>query len=87
MPNGVVDIAVRSEEEAVAVAKKYLSYFQASAGVPSSSAQPSPAPPGGPLKTILPDSTDNFGSWNCADQRLLRHAVPENRLRAYDVRA
>jgi acetyl-CoA carboxylase carboxyltransferase component len=25
--------------------------------------------------------------WNCADQRLLRHAVPENRMRAYDMRA
>jgi acetyl-CoA carboxylase carboxyltransferase component len=25
--------------------------------------------------------------WTCADQRLLRHAVPENRLRAYDMRA
>ncbi|MEV6712509.1 carboxyl transferase domain-containing protein [Lentzea sp. NPDC051208] len=99
VPNGVVDIAVGSEEEAVAVAKKYLSYFQAPtgfqapaglqapAGVPSPSAQPSPAPSGEPLKTILPDSTDNFGSWNCADQRLLRHAVPENRLRAYDIRA
>ncbi|MFT3976466.1 MAG: carboxyl transferase domain-containing protein, partial [Sphingomonas bacterium] len=24
--------------------------------------------------------------WECADQRLLRHLVPENRLRAYDVR-
>jgi acetyl/propionyl-CoA carboxylase alpha subunit len=24
--------------------------------------------------------------WSCADQRLLRHAVPENRLRAYDIR-
>ena len=24
--------------------------------------------------------------WACADQRLLRHAVPENRLRVYDVR-
>ncbi len=24
--------------------------------------------------------------WDCADQRLLRHAIPENRLRAYDVR-
>lgn len=24
--------------------------------------------------------------WDCADQRLLRHLVPENRLRAYDVR-
>jgi acetyl-CoA carboxylase carboxyltransferase component len=25
--------------------------------------------------------------WDCADQRLLRHAIPENRLRIYDVRA
>ncbi|GHH63475.1 carboxyl transferase domain-containing protein [Lentzea cavernae] len=58
VPNGVVDVVVASEEEAVAVAKKYLSYFQGA-------------------------STE----WACADQRLLRHAVPENRLRAYDVRA
>jgi acetyl/propionyl-CoA carboxylase alpha subunit len=57
VPNGVVDIAVASEEEAVAVAKKYLSYFQ------------------GPAT-----------EWSCGDQRLLRHAVPENRLRAYDIR-
>ncbi|MFD5829662.1 carboxyl transferase domain-containing protein [Lentzea sp. NPDC060358] len=57
VPNGVVDVVVGSEEEAVAVARKYLSYFQ------------------GPAE-----------SWETADQRLLRHAVPENRLRAYDVR-
>ncbi|MGE0225414.1 MAG: carboxyl transferase domain-containing protein [Acetobacteraceae bacterium] len=25
--------------------------------------------------------------WTCADQRLLRHVVPENRMRAYDMRA
>ncbi|MEE4360649.1 MAG: carboxyl transferase domain-containing protein [Pseudomonadales bacterium] len=55
--NGVVDIAVADETEAVAVAKRYLSYFQ------------------GPLDT-----------WSCADQRELRHLVPENRLRVYDVR-
>ncbi|MFD4674954.1 carboxyl transferase domain-containing protein [Lentzea sp. NPDC058450] len=57
VPNGVVDIAVTSEEEAVAVAKKYLSYFQ-----------------------------DSTAEWSCEDQRLLRHAIPENRLRAYDIR-
>ena len=57
VPNGVVDIAVADEAEAVAVAKRYLSYFQ------------------GP-------STE----WECADQRRLRHAIPENRLRVYDVR-
>src|SRR5207249_10301900 len=27
------------------------------------------------------------GAWECADQRLLRGIVPENRLRVYDVRA
>jgi acetyl-CoA carboxylase carboxyltransferase component len=58
VPNGVVDIAVADEAEAVAVAKQYLSYFQ------------------GPV-----------ASWACADQRELRHAIPENRLRIYDVRA
>jgi acetyl-CoA carboxylase carboxyltransferase component len=58
VPNGVVDVAVADEAEAVRVAKQYLSYFQ------------------GPLD-----------DWSCADQRLLRHAIPDNRLRLYDVRA
>jgi acetyl-CoA carboxylase carboxyltransferase component len=57
VPNGVVDITVADEAEAVAVAKKYLSYFQGA-----------------------------VGGWECADQRLLRAAIPENRLRIYDVR-
>lgn len=57
VPNGVVDIEVADEVEAVAVAKRYLSYFQ------------------GTLE-----------AWTCADQRLLRSAIPENRLRSYDVR-
>jgi acetyl/propionyl-CoA carboxylase alpha subunit/acetyl-CoA carboxylase carboxyltransferase component len=57
VPNGVVDLPVADEAEAVAVARRYLSYFQGA----------------------LPD-------WACADQRELRWVVPENRLRAYDVR-
>jgi acetyl-CoA carboxylase carboxyltransferase component len=57
VPNGVVDVAVEDEAEAVAVAKRYLSYFQ------------------GPLP-----------AGECADQRLLRSLVPEDRLRVYDVR-
>jgi acetyl/propionyl-CoA carboxylase alpha subunit/acetyl-CoA carboxylase carboxyltransferase component len=57
VPNGVVDILVRDEAEAVKVAKKYLSYFQ------------------GPID-----------KWEAHDQRKLRHAVPENRLRLYDMR-
>ncbi|HLT25788.1 MAG TPA: carboxyl transferase domain-containing protein, partial [Zeimonas sp.] len=56
-PNGVIDIVVEDEAEAVSVAKRYLSYFQGT-----------------------------VADWACADQLPLRHAVPENRLRAYDVR-
>jgi acetyl/propionyl-CoA carboxylase alpha subunit len=55
--NGVIDLAVADEAEAVQVAKRYLSYFQ------------------GPV-----------AEFTAADQRLLRQAIPENRLRAYDVR-
>jgi acetyl-CoA carboxylase carboxyltransferase component len=57
VPNGVVDIEVKDEKEAVATAKKYLSYFQ------------------GPIK-----------DWKAPDQRKLRHIIPENRLRLYDMR-
>ena len=55
--NGVVDVLVDDEAAAVAVAKRYLAYFQG-------------ALPG----------------WSCADQELLRGVIPENRLRAYDIR-
>ena len=57
VPNGVVDIPVGDDAEAVAAAKRVLSYFQG----------------------VLPD-------WECADQRLLRTLVPEDRKRAYRVR-
>ena len=58
VPNGVVDIAVEDEEEAVRAAQQYLSYFQGA-----------------------------IDDWECADQRILRTLVPENRLRAYNLRA
>ena len=48
-PAGSVDILVEDDHEAIAAAKKYLSYFQ------------------GPTE-----------DWECADQRLLRHVIPEN---------
>lgn len=57
VPNGVVDILVRDEAEAVDVAKTYLSYFQGA-----------------------------IEDWDCADQRILRTLIPENRLRVYDIR-
>lgn len=56
-PNGVVDVRVKDETEAVAVAKQYLSYFQGTV-------------------------TD----WQAADQRELRHRIPEKRTRVYDIR-
>ena len=54
--NGVIDIFVKDEEEAIEACKKYLSYFQ------------------GPVE-----------NWEASDQRMLRHLIPENRLRAYDI--
>ncbi|MEP2828795.1 carboxyl transferase domain-containing protein [Parvibaculum sp.] len=54
--NGVIDIFVKDEEEAIDACQKYLSYFQ------------------GPVD-----------DWEAGDQRLLRHMIPENRLRAYDI--
>jgi len=47
---------VEDEAEAVAVARRYLAYFQGATS-----------------------------AGECADPRLLRHAIPENRLRVYDV--
>ena len=57
VPNGVVDILAKDEEDAVEVAKKYLSYFQG-----------------------------RVRDWEAHDQRKLRHVVPENRLRLYDMK-
>ena len=56
-PNGVIDILVDDDVAAVAVAKRYLAYFQGATT-----------------------------AWDTPDQRLLRHIIPENRLRVYDVR-
>lgn len=57
VPNGVVDLLAEDDGDAVALAKRYLSYFQG--------------------------ATDE---WSCADQRLLRSCIPEERLRVYDIR-
>jgi acetyl-CoA carboxylase carboxyltransferase component len=58
VPNGVIDLLVRDEAEAVAQTKHYLGFFSGPAA-----------------------------EHDCADQRLLRHAVPEDRKRIYDMRA
>src|SRR4051812_8337375 len=56
--NGVVDLRVAGEAEAVAAAKRYLGYFR------------------GPVE-----------DFEEPDPRALRHLIPEQRKRAYDVRA
>ncbi|MCX4097481.1 carboxyl transferase domain-containing protein [Nocardia sp. alder85J] len=56
--NGVVHIVAADEAEAVAIARRYLAYFQG-----------------------------DTATWEAPDPRLARHVVPENRLRAYDIRA
>jgi len=38
-------------------------------------------------KQYLAYFADPVADWSCVDQRTLRHLIPENRLRAYDVRA
>ncbi len=55
--NGVIDILVADEAEAVSTAQQYLSYFQGA-----------------------------FEDWTCHDQVLLRDVVPDDRMRAYDMR-
>jgi len=67
VPNGVVDIAVADEAEAVATAKRYLSFFRGARGASGGG--------GGGAAVDAPD------------QDLLRHLIPENRLRIYDVRS
>jgi acetyl-CoA carboxylase carboxyltransferase component len=79
--NGVVDLLVDDEAAAVAAARRYLSYF---AGPRASSWPARPPelvdPPG-------PAGPAGEQGWACADQAVLRDLVPENRRRAYDVRA
>ncbi len=60
--SGVIDVLVDDEAEAVAVARRYLAYFQGGAA-------PAPAI-----------------DWFAADQTALREALPQNRVRSYDMR-
>lgn len=84
VPNGVIDVAVADESEAVAVAKKYLSYFQ---GPPAPLEPLSSMPRASTADPATGRSGPGTDAWTCADQRALRSAIPENRLRAYDIRA
>jgi acetyl-CoA carboxylase carboxyltransferase component len=58
-PNGVIDLVAADEAEAVAVAKRALSYLRA----------------------------ERTSDWSCADQALLRTAIPADSKRVHDARA
>ncbi len=73
VPNGVVDVLVPDDAAAVATARAYLGYV---ARPPAAAAGPAAGLPGA-------GAGDEPAH---ADQRVLRHLVPENRVRAYDVR-
>lgn len=55
--NGVIDVLVDDEAQAVAAAKQYLGYFQG-----------------------------RVNDWSAGDPNRLREALPENRVRTYDIR-
>jgi acetyl-CoA carboxylase carboxyltransferase component len=55
--NGVIDVLVEDEAQAVAAAKKYLAFTQG-----------------------------RTPQWSAGDSTNLRHALPENRVRSYDMR-
>ena len=74
VPNGVVDVLVPDDAAAVAAARAYLGYV---ARPPATAAGAGAA---GPAVAAAGDEPAH------ADQRALRHLVPENRVRAYDVR-
>ncbi len=56
--NGVIDVLVEDERQAIEAARTYLAYFQGT-----------------------------LDDWDAPDQQRLRHALPHNRVHAYDVRA
>lgn len=58
LENGVIDILVENEDDAIKVCKQYLSYFQG-----------------------------RQTQFTFSDQTLLRHIIPENRKRVYDMRS
>jgi acetyl-CoA carboxylase carboxyltransferase component len=72
--NGVIDVLADDEATAVRVAKQYLGFFPPVSSLPVTSSPVAPVP-------------ETSRAWPCADQTLLRAAVPENRLRSYDARA
>ncbi len=60
--NGVIDVLVNDETEAVGVARRYLEYFQGDAAASAGTTR------------------------SAADQTAMREALPENRVRSYDMR-
>jgi acetyl/propionyl-CoA carboxylase alpha subunit/acetyl-CoA carboxylase carboxyltransferase component len=82
VPNGVVDILVPDDAAAVATARAYLGYVGGPADA-AAGARPAGLSGSGAGSGTRPLAGDEPAH---ADQRVLRQLVPENRVRAYDVR-
>lgn len=74
-PNGVIDVLVADEADAVTVAKRLLGYFRGPAAERGK----------GSLDRISGSSRGPGGVWEAPDQAPLREALPEEARRAYDV--
>jgi acetyl-CoA carboxylase carboxyltransferase component len=83
--NGVIDVLGDDEAAAVRVAKQYLGFFHSSGSASLSTTSLATASIPVTLPPVAAPSAP-CTAWRCADQTLLRNAVPENRLRTYDVR-
>jgi acetyl-CoA carboxylase carboxyltransferase component len=83
--NGVIDILVDDEAAAVRAAQQYLGHCQPPSASTCTSACTAQHPHAASL--IAASLATTAPQWPFANQTLLRDAVPENRLRTYDVRA
>jgi acetyl-CoA carboxylase carboxyltransferase component len=94
--NGVVDLRVADEREAVAAAKRYLSYFRGPAAAQTTPAaaavsvaaphDPSAASASGAVAAGGTAADERESAPGVPDQRLLRRLIPGQRKRAYEVR-
>jgi acetyl-CoA carboxylase carboxyltransferase component len=83
-PNGVVDLVVADEREAVAAAKRLLGYFQGPLPFPSPAARARAGSIDG--KNDAGPENDSDGDGGAPDQAPLRGMVPARERRAYPVK-
>ncbi len=84
VPNGVVDVLVPDDAAAVAAARAYVGYVAGPAGAAAEGGAASPAGAAAAAGAGIGAGAGDKPAH--ADQLVLRHLVPENRVRAYDIR-